>query len=275
MDFNMFWAPNYYYGDLSAFYELNVQQGYNSVVGAGSGGGSVGSGGGVPSPASPPTTSRHKDDQDHRDSDGRCEDDDDSDVASPGGSRATYMSANCVVFTHYTGDVASVVDQHFSRALSYSQDKASPGSDKECSPMSTRNFPPSFWNQESVSVSHGHEGLYGESMYHGATAHTPADPWHSHYQQYTAAAHHHRAVHDYHHHHHQHMAGYGGLLLPPSSRLPPHAQYPKTMDWNHRLHHDQSAHHLDPATSYASYPSMAGLDASSVQDPSKSDLYWF
>lgn len=61
---------------------------------------------------------------------GRCDEDDDSDVASPGGSRATYMSANCVVFTHYTGDVASVVDQHFSRALSYAQDKASPGSDK-------------------------------------------------------------------------------------------------------------------------------------------------
>lgn len=51
--------------------QLNVQQGYGGgVVGAGSGGGSVGSGGGVPSPASPPSTSRHKDDQDHRDSDG-------------------------------------------------------------------------------------------------------------------------------------------------------------------------------------------------------------
>ncbi|KAG8278430.1 skeletal muscle organ development [Homalodisca vitripennis] len=128
----------------------------------------------------------------------------------------------------------------------------------ECSPMSARNFPPSFWNQSSVSVSHGHGDLYGDSMYHGATAHTPADPWHTHYQQYTAAAHHHRAVHDY-HHHHQHMAGYGGLLLPPSSRLAPHAQYPKAVDWNHRLHHEQSAHHLDAASSYASYPGMAAI----------------
>ncbi|XP_046664703.1 protein vestigial isoform X1 [Homalodisca vitripennis] len=250
---------------------LNVQQPYGGVVAGSSGGGSVSSGGGAPSPASPPST-RHKDDTDHRDSDGRCDEDDDDDVGSPGGSRAQYVSANCVVFTHYTGDVASVVDQHFSRALSYSQDKASPGSDKECSPMSARNFPPSFWNQSSVSVSHGHGDLYGDSMYHGATAHTPADPWHTHYQQYTAAAHHHRAVHDY-HHHHQHMAGYGGLLLPPSSRLAPHAQYPKAVDWNHRLHHEQSAHHLDAASSYASYPGMAGLDPP-VQESSK-DLYWF
>lgn len=63
----------------------------------------------------------------------------------------------------------------------------------ESSPMSARNFPPSFWNQSSVSASHhSHSELYGESMYHGASAHTAADPWHSHYQQYTAAAHHHR-----------------------------------------------------------------------------------
>lgn len=34
-----------------------------------------------------------------------------------GGSRAQYVSANCVVFTHYSGDVATVVDEHFTRAL--------------------------------------------------------------------------------------------------------------------------------------------------------------
>lgn len=32
-------------------------------------------------------------------------------------SRAQYVSANCVVFTHYQGDASSVVDEHFSRAL--------------------------------------------------------------------------------------------------------------------------------------------------------------
>lgn len=35
-------------------------------------------------------------------------------------ARAQYLSATCVVFTHYTGDTASVVDEHFSRALNFS-----------------------------------------------------------------------------------------------------------------------------------------------------------
>ena len=35
---------------------------------------------------------------------------------------AQYLSANCVVFMSYSGDTASVVDQHFSRALNQQQD---------------------------------------------------------------------------------------------------------------------------------------------------------
>lgn len=35
-------------------------------------------------------------------------------------TRAQYVSASCVVFTHYSGDTASVVDEHFSRALNFS-----------------------------------------------------------------------------------------------------------------------------------------------------------
>jgi hypothetical protein len=54
------------------------------------------------------------------------EDDDEESGATTGpGSRAQYVSANCVVFTHYSGDVASVVDEHFSRALSYTENKSS------------------------------------------------------------------------------------------------------------------------------------------------------
>lgn len=34
---------------------------------------------------------------------------------------AQYLSANCVVFMSYSGDTASVVDQHFSRALNHQQ----------------------------------------------------------------------------------------------------------------------------------------------------------
>lgn len=34
-------------------------------------------------------------------------------------ARAQYVSATCVVFTHYAGDTASVVDEHFQRALNF------------------------------------------------------------------------------------------------------------------------------------------------------------
>ena len=37
---------------------------------------------------------------------------------------AQYLSANCVVFTHYSGDASSVVDEHFTRALAYADSKA-------------------------------------------------------------------------------------------------------------------------------------------------------
>lgn len=37
--------------------------------------------------------------------------------------RAQYVSASCVVFTHYSGDAASVVDEHFTRALNFSEQK--------------------------------------------------------------------------------------------------------------------------------------------------------
>lgn len=40
--------------------------------------------------------------------------DQDGDV---GHKEAQYLSANCVLFMNYTGDAASVVDQHFTRAL--------------------------------------------------------------------------------------------------------------------------------------------------------------
>lgn len=43
-------------------------------------------------------------------------DEDDSEEEASN-SRAQYVSANCVVFTHYQGDASSVVDEHFSRAL--------------------------------------------------------------------------------------------------------------------------------------------------------------
>ncbi|CAL4063646.1 unnamed protein product, partial [Meganyctiphanes norvegica] len=53
-----------------------------------------------------------------------------------------YLTANCMVVTNYQGDTASVVDEHFTRAL-YEKPEHSPG---KASPMSSRNFPASFWN---------------------------------------------------------------------------------------------------------------------------------
>ncbi|CAG9831879.1 unnamed protein product [Diabrotica balteata] len=171
---------------------------------------------------------------------------DDDDSQEAGSSRAQYVSANCVVFTHYQGDAASVVDEHFSRAL----DKTSTHT-KESSPMSARNFPPSFWNSQhyggASSSSHHATDLYSDH-YH------PGDAWYQYSQ-------HHRAVHDY--HHHNMAAQYGGLLLP-GSRLHMGSHAPcKAMDWQHP----------SIESPYSSYPTMSGLEAQ-VQDSSK-DLYWF
>lgn len=41
----------------------------------------------------------------------------DDDESEDTNSRAQYVSANCVVFTHYQGDASTVVDEHFTRAL--------------------------------------------------------------------------------------------------------------------------------------------------------------
>ncbi|GAB6030823.1 hypothetical protein CHUAL_007664 [Chamberlinius hualienensis] len=122
---------------------------------------------------------------------------------------AQYISANCVLFTYYSGDISTVVDEHFSRALSCANQSKGFVS-KENSPMSQRNFPPSFWNshyvyQGSPSMSlaslgaagHGHIHSHGHShahahpeltysaatdAYHHATSTLhgihQTDPWH-------------------------------------------------------------------------------------------------
>ena len=274
--------------------------------------GSVSSGGGgVGSPGSPPLSApslpRHKEEDSGgpRSAEGGVPDDEDGEALhsvdldssrESSGAHAQYLSANCVVFTHYSGDAAAVVDEHFSRALAYADAKAA-AQGKESSPMTARNFPASFWNSNYQSPGLGsgvagmagmagmagvagvagvphHGDLYGDPhpYHHAAASSSATDPWHSHYPQYSA--HHHRAVHDYHHHHNM-AAQYGGLLLPPT-RLPAHAhQYSKEWAPNHphHAHHSQSmAHHHGLEAGGYSYPGMAGLEAQ-VQESSK-DLYW-
>lgn len=38
-----------------------------------------------------------------------------------GRGRAQYLSATCVVVTHYDGDSSNVVDEHFAKALNFSE----------------------------------------------------------------------------------------------------------------------------------------------------------
>ncbi|KAJ0179639.1 hypothetical protein K1T71_004230 [Dendrolimus kikuchii] len=185
-----------------------------------------------------------------------------------GRARAQYVSANCVVFTHYSGDVAAVVDEHFARALSIDKPK-------ESVPMVSRNLPASFFNAAAVAAA----GVAGVAGAGGACAAGvdlyEYDPWHQHYGGYGHAAHRHAA--EYHaaaaataHHNMAAAAGYGGLLLGRGSL---HHQY-KPVEWPAQ-HHAAHAHHLDPAAcSPYSYPAVPpGLEAQ-VQDTSK-DLYWF
>lgn len=46
-----------------------------------------------------------------------------ADDSDDGESRAQYVNANCVVFTHYRGDAASEVEEHFQRALAHDKVK--------------------------------------------------------------------------------------------------------------------------------------------------------
>ncbi|XP_072313401.1 transcription cofactor vestigial-like protein 2b [Eucyclogobius newberryi] len=70
---------------------------------------------------------------------------------------AEYLSSRCVLFTYYHGDISSVVDEHFSRALSSYMDGESkkrapkPHGTDAASPNGRRSFPPSFWDSNYLS----------------------------------------------------------------------------------------------------------------------------
>ena len=51
----------------------------------------------------------------------------DSNDADEAHKEAQYLSANCVLFMHYSGDASSVVDEHFTRALNQDQGYTSDG----------------------------------------------------------------------------------------------------------------------------------------------------
>ncbi|XP_018007600.1 siderophore biosynthesis regulatory protein URBS1 [Hyalella azteca] len=74
-----------------------------------------------------------------------------------------YVSANCVVVTHYRGDTAAMVDEHFSRALAPTHCEKPHHNKGATSPMSARNFPASFWNSNytRAGAGLGHLGVHG------------------------------------------------------------------------------------------------------------------
>ncbi|XP_038197040.1 transcription cofactor vestigial-like protein 2 isoform X1 [Arvicola amphibius] len=70
---------------------------------------------------------------------------------------AEYINSRCVLFTYFRGDISSVVDEHFSRALSQPSSytpsctskahrSSGPWRAEGTFPMSQRSFPASFWN---------------------------------------------------------------------------------------------------------------------------------
>ncbi|KAL2098493.1 hypothetical protein ACEWY4_004973 [Coilia grayii] len=73
---------------------------------------------------------------------------------------AEYLNARCVLFTYYQGDISSVVDEHFSRALSSymeGESKRRPADAGTAGPINRRSFPPSFWDSNYPSpASRGH-----------------------------------------------------------------------------------------------------------------------
>ncbi|KAM4694945.1 transcription cofactor vestigial-like protein 2 isoform 2-T2 [Discoglossus pictus] len=146
---------------------------------------------------------------------------------------AEYINSRCVLFTYFQGDISSVVDEHFSRALSqpssYSPSSASAKTSRSSSswrdqsfPMSQRTFPPSFWNSSyqpsavSASSSLGsplsgpHSEIpFGADPYSPASLHShlhqgPPEPWH----------------HAHHHHHHHHPYSLGGAINSQGSSYP-------------------------------------------------------
>ncbi|XP_064117128.1 transcription cofactor vestigial-like protein 3 isoform X2 [Macrobrachium nipponense] len=194
---------------------------------------------------------------------------------------AHYISANCVVLTYFSGDLATAVDEHFSRALTQSFSKSS----KDPCPMSQRNLPASFWNSHyhagmsgyptagsSVTLT-GHESLYPDysSLHHGLHQ---SDPW---AYNLTAAGQygHHRSMADFTYmpSSSRYSHNYSSLLMG-RPRLP-QCVVGKADPWATapRLHDDVT---LDPTAAYTHhFSSMSGLEGACATQESSKDLYWF
>ncbi|KAK1142430.1 transcription cofactor vestigial-like protein 2, partial [Acipenser oxyrinchus oxyrinchus] len=69
------------------------------------------------------------------------------DKEKPVAPEAEYLSSRCVLFTYYQGDISSVVDEHFSRALSsYIEGDGKRHATELGAGKSRATLPPSFWD---------------------------------------------------------------------------------------------------------------------------------
>ncbi|XP_069492553.1 transcription cofactor vestigial-like protein 3 isoform X2 [Ambystoma mexicanum] len=192
-----------------------------------------------------------------------------------------YLNSRCVLFTYFQGDIGSVVDEHFSRALSQassfnpesgpSKSKAGANSTwRESSPISSQrgSFPPSFWTSSyqpppPPCVGGVHPDLPvtaagtfstadlsswpGHSLHQNAPSHSPAvsETWH--YPLTSQASPSYAHMHDvYMHHHHSH----------------PHMHH----------HHHHASSHLDARYGSLLMPSVRAARISAPQcDSAKTD----
>jgi len=163
----------------------------------------------------------------------------DGDVGEEEQRSAQYLSANCVIFTYYTGDISKLVDEHFTKALSQS-------SDRDHVPLSARNLPPSFWDCNWVGSP---SSDLTSAQYGGDHAHWPSpassDPWHN----YMAAQ----------------MAVTGGSYSA-------HHMYHNARSYSSLLLHSRREW-VEQNYSSSPYSSMTGLEGG-MQGSAK-DLYWF
>ncbi|XP_013409476.1 transcription cofactor vestigial-like protein 2 isoform X1 [Lingula anatina] len=141
-----------------------------------------------------------------------------------------YLSAKCAVYTFFTGDPSSNVDDHFSKSLSLYNQRINQvgGGDgkavnwKEVSTMGQRNLPPSFWNSAYQPPVLPHPlGGSGAAAYPdpysipGSSFHGMAglqDPWHYSFSSQTHTYPHRPSMHDFTY----------SSMTPGPSRLTPH-----------------------------------------------------
>jgi len=89
------------------------------------------------------------------------------------GSSGGSQNQKCMMFTYFSGDVSTNVDEHFNRALDSARLSQAAPSWKDPLPMSQRNFPASFWNSNyQPTPSHHDFSALGADPYMASSLHS-------------------------------------------------------------------------------------------------------